>query len=276
MTTHADLVARLRELADAPGWQHEDELLQLGDYPGGIGQDDFIPCHDERRDVRDVLREIADALAALPPPADPPRINTPCPSCGNATLFIGSGGHLTCSWLKCPDPSVESMCERILIRAEQAEAALTSRPADPPALVALVREIQDSYDKSGPRFARALDDLLAYPLPAVPPVTDTPQPGEMPPSSTWGDIGPQTKGWPDGNNPVRWNPKPDCVIGVYCQRHGFIHGQEAEELRERLEELGNTAVNRVLDEVDARDSLAYLEATNEPTPPDAAPPQEDQ
>lgn len=115
-------------------------------------------------------------------------------------------------------------------------------------------------------------------LPAAPPVTDTPQPGEMPPSSTWSDIGPQPKGWPDGNNPVRWNQKPDCVIGVYCQRHGFIHGQEAEELRERLEELGDKAVNRVLDEVDARDSLAYLEATNEPTPPDAtsaAPPQED-
>lgn len=113
---------------------------------------------------------------------------------------------------------------------------------------------------------------------AAPPVTDTPQSGEMPPSSTWGDIGPQPKGWPDGNNPVRWKPRPDCVIGVYCQRHGFIHGQEAEELRERLEELGDKAVNRVLDEVDSRDSLAYLEATNEPTPPDvapAAPPQED-
>lgn len=115
--------------------------------------------------------------------------------------------------------------------------------------------------------------------PMRPPVTDTPQPGEVPPSSTWTDIGPQPKGWPDANNPVRWKPRPDCVIGVYCQRHGFIHGQEAEELRERLEELGNTAVNRVLDEVDARDSVAYLEATNEPTPPDAAPaapPQEDQ
>lgn len=185
MTTHADLVARLRELADAPGWQHEDELLQLGDYPGGIGQDDFIPCHDERRDVRDVLREIADALAALPPPADPPRINTPCPSCGNATLFIGSGGHLTCSWLKCPDPSVESMCERILIRAEQAEAALTSRPADPPALVALVREAQRLYNADITResdvdewtatmeaYNRAIQAVLAYPLPAAPSVTD--------------------------------------------------------------------------------------------------------
>jgi len=35
-----------------------------------------------------------------------PRIVTPCPSCGNTTLFIGSGGNLTCSWLECKQPVV--------------------------------------------------------------------------------------------------------------------------------------------------------------------------
>lgn len=60
-----------------------------------------------------------------------------------------------------------------------------------------------------------------------------------------------------------------CVIGKYCRRHQFIHGAEAEELRERIEALLGTGevidhqLRAVLDEVDARDSLAYLEATAE-------------
>lgn len=53
--------------------------------------------------------------------------------------------------------------------------------------------------------------------------------------------------------------KRGCVIGAFCPRHGWVHGAEAEELRERLGALGIPAVDRVLDEVDARDSLAYLE-----------------
>ena len=35
------------------------------------------------------------------------RITTRCPTCGNQTLFVGSGGNLTCSWVKCPEPGVE-------------------------------------------------------------------------------------------------------------------------------------------------------------------------
>ena len=33
-------------------------------------------------------------------------IQTRCPSCGSRSLFIGAGGHLTCSWLECPEPGV--------------------------------------------------------------------------------------------------------------------------------------------------------------------------
>jgi len=60
-----------------------------------------------------------------------------------------------------------------------------------------------------------------------------------------------------------------CVIGRYCRRHGFIHGGEAEELRSKVEKiLGRVrgedrlsrAIRDMLDEVDARDSLALLEA----------------
>ena len=28
-----------------------------------------------------------------------------CPACANNTLFLGDGGHITCSWIDCPDPA---------------------------------------------------------------------------------------------------------------------------------------------------------------------------
>ena len=45
--------------------------------------------------------------------AQQPKIETPCPSCGHRTLFIGSGGHLTCSWLKCKEPGVEDAIDAL-------------------------------------------------------------------------------------------------------------------------------------------------------------------
>lgn len=72
-----------------------------------------------------------------------------------------------------------------------------------------------------------------------------------------------------------------CVVGVRCDRHyGAVHGQEAEELRAGIEQiLKNTAGVRddeaafvlaeqrkslsfLLDHIDARDSLAFREATD--------------
>jgi len=63
-----------------------------------------------------------------------------------------------------------------------------------------------------------------------------------------------------------------CAMGLLCPDHGFVHGAEAEELRERLEavvRLGKDAASepddverwaeRILGEVDARDSLAFRE-----------------
>lgn len=62
-----------------------------------------------------------------------------------------------------------------------------------------------------------------------------------------------------------------CRMGHYCSEHNFVHGAEAEELREKLEKLLVEEVSRetrmvpayllqhLLDDVDARDSLAYLE-----------------
>jgi polyhydroxyalkanoate synthesis regulator phasin len=70
-------------------------------------------------------------------------------------------------------------------------------------------------------------------------------------------------------------PRLACIIGEYCHDHGFIHGAEAEELRKRVEtiladvdhegddaaEALDRALRIMLDEVDARDSLAYLDRT---------------
>lgn len=44
---------------------------------------------------------------------DPVRITTRCPSCGHSTLFVGDGGHLTCSWLECKHPSVAVAIEHL-------------------------------------------------------------------------------------------------------------------------------------------------------------------
>lgn len=49
------------------------------------------------------------------------RIVTPCPSCGRSGLFVGRGGHLTCSRLGCNEPGVERAIQSA-IDAAMAEA----------------------------------------------------------------------------------------------------------------------------------------------------------
>ena len=65
--------------------------------------------------------------------------------------------------------------------------------------------------------------------------------------------------------------KPSCTMSAEsCPVHSFIHGTEAEELREGIERILRTdggadvrsRLERVLDTVDARDSAAYLEGKN--------------
>lgn len=57
------------------------------------------------------------------------------------------------------------------------------------------------------------------------------------------------------------------VYKVFCPEHNFVHGAEAEELRKGVEKLLTDGADvsfidlqRLLDRVDARDSLAFLEA----------------
>jgi hypothetical protein len=67
--------------------------------------------------------------------------------------------------------------------------------------------------------------------------------------------------------------RPRCTIGVQCRKHcDQVHGLEAEELRKGVEKIIGEytdvendditqALQRLLDTTDARDSLAFLEAT---------------
>lgn len=50
------------------------------------------------------------------------KIANRCPACGHDTLFIGSGGWLTCSWLSCRNPGLDGALEaaaEAIIRASQ-------------------------------------------------------------------------------------------------------------------------------------------------------------
>lgn len=60
------------------------------------------------------------------------------------------------------------------------------------------------------------------------------------------------------------------VFKRYCSEHGFVHGAEAEELRHGIEKILSDAcdeddfrreLRRLLEQVDARDSVAFLEAS---------------
>ena len=53
-----------------------------------------------------------------------PRIATRCPSCGGETLFIGTGGHLTCSVIGCRQPSVEHCVAELYNERSQLEREL--------------------------------------------------------------------------------------------------------------------------------------------------------
>jgi len=49
------------------------------------------------------------------------RIADKCPTCGVQSLFIGTGGHLTCSSLQCKEPGVTRGWERRVAAAVTVE-----------------------------------------------------------------------------------------------------------------------------------------------------------
>lgn len=72
------------------------------------------------------------------------RIETPCPSCGHRTLFIGSGGHLTCSLIGCREPGTERAIAAKDARIAELESALAASKSAAPELrrlIALANEV---------------------------------------------------------------------------------------------------------------------------------------
>ena len=102
-------------------------------------------------------------------------IETPCPSCGSRSLFIATGGHLTCGYIPCKEPGLARHVKALKAAREAAEAQatrLTEKLEDISAAAAM----QASWD--------ALTAALWGPAPrhrATPPATET----EGKPSVWW-------------------------------------------------------------------------------------------
>lgn len=62
---------------------------------------------------------------------DAERISTPCPACGSSSLVVGTGGHLTCSVLRCPQPGVEHEISRLKAVLRSSRATLLAISAQP-------------------------------------------------------------------------------------------------------------------------------------------------
>ncbi len=69
-----------------------------------------------------------------------PRITTRCPSCGGQTLFVGKGGHLTCSLIGCKSPGVGSAIEAL-------QAALAAAQAERDAAWAEISQLRHTHTK---------------------------------------------------------------------------------------------------------------------------------
>ena len=91
---------------------------------------------DQLRRGGELLSDVLDRPAsgtALPASTAPlaaglPLVRGRCPACGRASLFLGSGGHATCSIIDCPDPCA---ADKMLHGELQIPG---SRPATPAAL----------------------------------------------------------------------------------------------------------------------------------------------
>ncbi len=89
-------------------------------------------------------------IVATLPEGVPLRICTPCPACGCASLFIGDGGHLVCSLISCPSPSVELEVEALKGALEDALVSLAAVPAPPSALAAAITRVRRALRVSTP------------------------------------------------------------------------------------------------------------------------------
>lgn len=169
MTPHGDLVARL-ELA------LNETLLGRGIKTANVQRNYRLSFADADRlmKLRAACFDALGALAALPPPADP--LYEYCPSCRRLGPLFGLTAIRS-------EETGGRHCIACYGKTESRLLPLWTAPpppADPPALVALVREWQRKQrgcdiENTAAAYAEldiAEAELLAYPLPAAPPVVE--------------------------------------------------------------------------------------------------------
>lgn len=102
------------DVRPAEYWQAERALIHAElNKAGALNCDNImlriedLACRAEKAeaDLAEARREMRQHVQQ--------RISTRCPSCGHQSLFIGLGGHLTCSWLDCKDPGIERAIEKL-------------------------------------------------------------------------------------------------------------------------------------------------------------------
>lgn len=117
--------------------------------------EDGISAWYANRDIYPVDNPIA-----MPVPAPMPRVQGYCPSCGSQSLFLGDGGHITCSYDLCKDPAAVDDClsRAYLERMKQAERGVSTRGYEIPSGLAgelkrwWLDQAEADYDATVPKM----------------------------------------------------------------------------------------------------------------------------
>lgn len=87
-----------------------------------------------------------------------------CPSCGSRSLFVGSGGYLTCGWSKCLNPTlISDLVEQgkdLRVQAERGQQVSHIQSVREQ-LAALIE--REPFPEGFARFIDRLVDGRAYP-----------------------------------------------------------------------------------------------------------------
>ena len=97
---------RTREQEDRVEIMRLTAALEAKDRQLAIVEDALTAQIKNSESLNLVIYDRDAALEAKGREVERPHIADSCPSCGGAHLFIGAGGWLTCSWLKCKEPGV--------------------------------------------------------------------------------------------------------------------------------------------------------------------------
>jgi hypothetical protein len=99
--------------------------------------------------------------APKPPQTAPdgfPDVQGRCPACGGSSLFVGSGGYITCSRLECPEPDAATTLLERNPRTTPVNAATGGDTADNP-----LRELQEMYRQqsaANAAYRLQIDELI--------------------------------------------------------------------------------------------------------------------